>query len=90
MVWLKYKDIFDLYSDSGECLAEDVPLEAISPMYNPYIQEVLETFKSTAFIDLQKAQDMFSRGRAGHTTSVRQDEIKMKHSNTILNTQSSW
>ncbi|MHA1384862.1 MAG: coenzyme-B sulfoethylthiotransferase subunit beta [Candidatus Helarchaeota archaeon] len=76
---MKYKDVFDLYSDTGECIAEDVPLEAISPMYNPYLQKILETFNSTAFIDLEKVQNMFSRGRAGHTTSVRQDEVQMRH-----------
>ncbi len=75
---MKYKDIFDLYSDTGECLAEDVPLEAISPMYNKHVQKLLKIFRTTAFIDLEKVQNMFSRGRAGHTTSVRQDEVQMK------------
>ncbi|MFX0132579.1 MAG: methyl-coenzyme M reductase subunit beta [Candidatus Hodarchaeota archaeon] len=75
---MKYKDIFDLYSDTGECLAEDVPLEAISPMYNKQVQKILDIFRRTAFIDLEKVQNMFSRGRAGHTTSVRQDEVQMR------------
>ena len=68
-----------MYSDTGECLAEDVPLEAISPVYNSYIQELLNIFRTTAFVDLEKVQNMFVKGRAGHTTSVRQDEIQMKH-----------
>lgn len=77
MPTLRYKDRIDLYSDAGECIAEEIPLEAISPLHNPYIRQLLKFIKSSAFIDLKKIQTMAQAGRAGHTTSLRQDEIQM-------------
>lgn len=74
---MRYKDKIDIYSDAGECIAENIPLEAISPLVNPYIRQFLRFIKSTAFVDLQKIESMALAGRAGHTTSMRQDEIQM-------------
>ncbi len=74
---MRFKDRIDLYSDTGDCIAEDIPLEAISPLINPYIRKFLKFIKSTAFIDLKKIETMIQAGRAGHTTSLRQDEIQM-------------
>ena len=74
---MRYKDRIDLYSDAGECIAEDIPLEAISPLVNPYIRRFLRLIKSIAFVDLKAIETMARAGRAGHTTSLRRDEVQM-------------
>ncbi|KPV61799.1 MAG: Methyl-coenzyme M reductase II subunit beta [Candidatus Bathyarchaeota archaeon BA2] len=74
---LKYKDTLDLYDDHSNCIAKEVPLQALSPLYNPYMREVLNLFKRTAFIDLAKLEQYVKSGRAGWETVVGQDEIQM-------------
>ncbi|NVM54313.1 MAG: methyl-coenzyme M reductase subunit beta [Candidatus Helarchaeota archaeon] len=76
---MKYQDTIDIYSDRGKLLGEKLPLEALSPLYNPYINNMLRTIKSTAFIDLTKLQRMLSKGQVGYTTALRQDEVKTMH-----------
>ena len=74
---MKFKDKVDLYSDENKLLAEQVPIEALSPLRNPYMQEIYVTMKRTVVIDLKKLQDMLREGRAGWATLVGQDEVKM-------------
>jgi len=76
---MKYEDIIDIYDDRGNLLGEKIPLEAISPLYNPYINNLLQTIKSTVFIDLNKLQKLLRSGQVGYTTSLRQDEVKTMH-----------
>lgn len=76
---MKYQDKIDIYDDRGQLLGENIPLEALSPLYNPYINKLLQIIKSTVFIDLQKLQKMFRLGQVGYTTSLRQDEVKTMH-----------
>ena len=71
------KDTVDLYDDLSNCIARDIPLQALSPLYNPYMKKVLDLFKRTAFIDLAKLEKCVKSGRAGWETSVGQDEIQM-------------
>ncbi|MHA1263698.1 MAG: coenzyme-B sulfoethylthiotransferase subunit beta [Candidatus Helarchaeota archaeon] len=77
---MKYKDKIDIYDDRGRLLGENLPLEALSPLYNPYINKLLQAVKSTVFLDLSKLQKMLRLGQVGYTTSLRQDEVKSMHS----------
>lgn len=74
---MKYEDKVDLYSDEGKVLAEDIPIEALSPMKNPYMKEMYVTLKRTVMVDLKKLETMLREGRAGWATLVGQDEVKM-------------
>ncbi|MDY7037163.1 MAG: methyl-coenzyme M reductase subunit beta [Thermodesulfobacteriota bacterium] len=74
---MKYDDKVDLYSDEGKVLAEDIPIEALNPLKNPYMGEVYVTLKKTVLVDLKKMQDMLRNGEAGWATLVGQDEVKM-------------
>jgi len=38
--FMKYKDKIDLYDDKGKLLESEVPLEAISPLFNPAIESI--------------------------------------------------
>ncbi|MHA1651614.1 MAG: coenzyme-B sulfoethylthiotransferase subunit beta [Candidatus Helarchaeota archaeon] len=76
---MKYQDYVDIYSDKGKVLGENIPIEALSPLYNPYINKLLQIVKSTVFIDLAKLQRMLAKGQVGYTTSLRQDEVKTMH-----------
>lgn len=74
---MKYEDKIDIYDDLGNCLAEDLPIETLSPLNNPYIVRVLNFFKSTAFVNLRKIEYMIRKGAFGYTSASRQDEINM-------------
>ena len=76
---MKYKDKIDIYDDRGKLLGEKLPLESLSPLYNPYINSLLQTIKNTVFINLTKLQKMLSKGQVGYTTSLKQDEVKTMH-----------
>ncbi len=76
---MKYNDKIDIYSDRGKLLGENLPLESLSPLYNPYINKLLQIIKSTIFIDLSKLQKLLSSGQVGFTTVLRQDESKTMH-----------
>lgn len=74
---MKYEDKVDLYSDEGKVLAENVPIEALSPLKNPYMGDIYVTLKKTVLVDLRKLQEMLREGKAGWGTLVGQDEVKM-------------
>ena len=74
---MMYEDKVDLYSDEGKVLAENIPIEALSPLKNPYMGEMFVTLKKTVVVDLKKLQDMLRNGEAGWGTLVGQDEVKM-------------
>jgi methyl-coenzyme M reductase beta subunit len=76
---MKYEDKLDIYDDRGNLLGANIPLEALSPLYNPYINEMLQLIKSTVFVDLSKLQKLLRTGQVGYTTSLRQDEVKTMH-----------
>ncbi len=76
---MKYKDKIDIYDDRGNLLGEKLPLESLSPLYNPYINSLLQTIKNTVFINLTKLQKLLSKGQVGYTTSLKQDEVKSMH-----------
>ena len=74
---MKYEDKVDLYNDEGKLLAEDIPIEALSPFKNPYMGEVYKAIKKTVVVDLKKLEDMLRDGKAGWATLVGQDEVQM-------------
>lgn len=74
-----YEDKVDLYDGRNNCLASDIPIEALSPLHNSYIQKVLDFSKRTAIIGLGKLQDILKKGTVGILTAVRQDECKTMH-----------
>jgi len=75
--FVKYEDKIDIYDDLGNCLAEDLPIETLSPLNNPYIIRILNLMKSTAFVNLRKIETMIQKGNFGYTSISRQDEISM-------------
>ncbi len=74
---MKYKDKIDLYDGRNNCIASDIPLEAISPLHNPYIKKVLNFVKRTSIINLGKLQNVMKKGTVGVMTAVKQDECKV-------------
>lgn len=74
---MKYEDKVDLYSDEGKVLAEGIPIEALSPLRNPYMGELYVTMKRTVVIDMKKLEGMIRDGRTGWNTLVGQDEVQM-------------
>ncbi|MBR3476119.1 MAG: methyl-coenzyme M reductase subunit beta, partial [Candidatus Methanomethylophilaceae archaeon] len=48
----KYEDVIDLYDDNGKRIAKDVPLEAISPLRNNAIKEIVSLTKRTVAVSL--------------------------------------
>ncbi|MHA1299811.1 MAG: coenzyme-B sulfoethylthiotransferase subunit beta [Candidatus Helarchaeota archaeon] len=74
---MKYEDKIDIYDDEGNCLAEDLPIEALSPLNNSYMLEILDFVKSTAFIDLKKLETIIHSGKVGYTSEENATEIQM-------------
>ncbi len=71
-------DVVDIYNDESECIGKDLPIQAFSPMYNPYIGKVIRFIKRTAFISLEQLQQNYQKGRYGEMTTMRKDEIQME------------
>ncbi|MHC1635269.1 MAG: coenzyme-B sulfoethylthiotransferase subunit beta [Candidatus Methanospirareceae archaeon] len=67
---VKYKDRIDLYNERGERIAEDIPLEAISPLHNPAIKKICYTFKRTAVVNLRKIENSLKTGHLGSEIMV--------------------
>ena len=63
----------------GKNLVEDLPIETLSPLLNPYMLKILDFFKRTAFINLKKLEYILQTGEIGYTSTMRQDEIQMPH-----------
>jgi methyl-coenzyme M reductase beta subunit len=74
---LRFEDKIDIYDDQGQTLVEDLPLETLSPLNNPYMIRVLNFLKSTAFVNLRKIENMIRKGAFGYSSASRQDEINM-------------
>ncbi len=58
-------DTIDLYSDRGELLEEDVPLEAISPVRNSAIKKTFSLAKRTIGVDLAGIDEDLNTGKVG-------------------------
>lgn len=59
------KDVLGIYDDRGGLLAEDIPLERISPYKNEAIKAILMRFKSTGIVDLHKLEESLQKGEVG-------------------------
>ena len=66
----KYKDKIDLYDDRGKVIEKDVPLEAISPLYNPAIKRTVSLAKRTIAVDLAAIEKGLKTGRVGGGSST--------------------
>jgi methyl-coenzyme M reductase beta subunit len=61
----KYKDKIDLYDDRGKLIERNLPLEAISPLYNPAIKRIGMLAKRTIAVDLAGIEKGLKTGRVG-------------------------
>ncbi|OPY31714.1 MAG: Methyl-coenzyme M reductase II subunit beta [Methanomassiliicoccales archaeon PtaU1.Bin124] len=61
----KYKDKIDLYDDRGKLIEKDVPLEAISPLYNPAIKRTVSLAKRVTAVDLAALEGGLKKAKVG-------------------------
>ncbi|HDM36505.1 MAG TPA: methyl-coenzyme M reductase subunit beta [Candidatus Syntrophoarchaeum butanivorans] len=67
------KETIDLYDEEGKILAEDIPLQAISPLRNRAIRDMIMTFKRSAIINLKKAEHALKTGALGSEMGIGED-----------------
>lgn len=58
----KYEDVVDLYDDRGKRIAKDIPLEAISPLRNKAIKEIVSLTKRTIAVSLAGIEKALKTG----------------------------
>ena len=58
----KFDDKVDLYDDRGSVIASDVPIEAISPLRNPAIQNIVKGVKRTVAVNLEGVEKSVRTG----------------------------
>ena len=61
----KFDDKVDLYDDRGSVIASDVPIEAISPLRNPAIQNIVKGVKRTVAVNLEGVEKSVRTGSVG-------------------------
>jgi methyl-coenzyme M reductase beta subunit len=62
---VKYEDKICLFDAKGNQVAEDVPLEAISPLNNPTIMGMVKNIKRTVAVNLAGVEDSLAKGKIG-------------------------
>ncbi|ENN96464.1 methyl coenzyme M reductase I subunit McrB [Methanocaldococcus villosus KIN24-T80] len=62
---MKYKDTINLYDAKGNLVEENVPLEAVSPLYNPTIQKLIKDVKRTVAVNLAGIENALRNGTVG-------------------------
>ncbi len=62
---VKYEDKIDLYDAKGNLAAENVPLEAISPLYNPVVKKMVKNIKRTVAVNLAGIENSLKTGTIG-------------------------
>ena len=60
-----YDDKIDLYDPNGKLLESDVPLEAISPMRNPAIENIIYNIKRSVAVNLSGIEKGLKSGALG-------------------------
>ena len=60
-----YDDKIDLYRVDGKLLEEQVPLEAISPLVNPTIKNIIEEIKRSVAVNLAGIEKSLANGAYG-------------------------
>ncbi|MDD1776522.1 MAG: coenzyme-B sulfoethylthiotransferase subunit beta [Candidatus Methanomethylicus sp.] len=61
----KYADKVDLYDDRGRVFASKVPIEALSPLQNPAIQQIVSFVKQSVSVNLEGVQKALDTGEVG-------------------------
>ncbi|HID47361.1 MAG TPA: coenzyme-B sulfoethylthiotransferase subunit beta, partial [Methanococcaceae archaeon] len=61
----KYNDTVCLYDAKGNLAGEDIPLEAISPLYNPVIKKLVKDIKRTVAVNLAGIENSLRNGTLG-------------------------
>ena len=73
----KYKDVVDLYDDNGKRIAKDIPLEAISPLRNKAIKEIVSLTKRTVAVSLAGIEKALKTGHVADSL-IKGKEIDIK------------
>ena len=61
----KFDDKVDLYDDRGSLVVSDVPIEALSPLRNPAIQNIVKGVKRTVAVNLDGVEKALRTGSIG-------------------------
>ena len=61
----KFDDKVDLYDDRGSEIASNVPIEALSPLRNPAIQNIVKGVKRTVAVNLEGLEKSVKTGAVG-------------------------
>jgi methyl-coenzyme M reductase beta subunit len=67
---VKYEDKINLYDAKGNLVEESVPLEAVSPLYNPTIQKIVKDIKRTVAVNLAGIENALKTGAVGGKACV--------------------
>lgn len=62
---MKYEDRLDLYDDRGKLVESNIPLEAISPLVNPAIEEIINIIRRSVAVNLAGIQKALETGAVG-------------------------
>lgn len=65
----KFDDKVDLYDDRGSLVASDVPIEALSPLRNSAIQDIITGVKRTVAVNLEGIENAVKTGAVGGAKS---------------------
>ncbi|MGP3666942.1 MAG: coenzyme-B sulfoethylthiotransferase subunit beta [Candidatus Bathyarchaeota archaeon] len=83
----KYPDKIDLYDDSGKLVDKNIPVEAVSPIFNPAIKKIVSTLKRAVAVNLAGLERGLARGAVGgEGCIIRGRELKLdivKNANAI-------
>ena len=60
-----YEDKIDLYGADGKLLESDVPLEAVSPMLNPTIENIVQEVKRSVAVNLSGIEKSLEKAAYG-------------------------
>ena len=61
----KFDDKVDLYDDRGSLVVSDVPIEALSPLRNTAIQNIVKGVKRTVAVNLEGLEKSVKTGSVG-------------------------
>ena len=61
----KFDDKIDLFDDRGNEIASGVPIEAISPLRNPAIKNIVQGVKRTVAVNLEGLEKSVKTGAVG-------------------------
>lgn len=61
----KFDDKIDLYDDRGNLVEEQVPLEALSPLRNPAIKNIVQGIKRTVAVNLEGIENALKAAKVG-------------------------